>query len=969
MLENSNGNNKDEKEPKKEEDNNNKVNISFSQVNNSIQNSNTKNINNNNHKIEVDKEKEIRIKKSVTKGKILGGQFIIGEEVGKGTFGVVRIATHIITGEKVAVKMLYKHKIKEDSDKKRLEKEIKILKILRHNNIVQLYNVFQTSSTIYLVMEYIKGKELFEIIVHKKRLSELESLRFFQQLISGIEYLGKIRVAHRDLKPENLLIDSKNNLKIADFGLSNMYKNNELLSTACGSPCYAAPEMLAGEKYFGLSADIWSSGIILYTMLCGRLPFEDKNNENLYKKIREGNFTTPDFLSENAKDFLHKILNVDPKKRYTISQIKKHPWFNQLDQRKYMSKGLLLNKFVVPIDEDIVNKMENEYEYNSKEIRLNLLRNKHNHITTTYYLILKKKIKKGISSVCDMSSSEFYNYIHNPKNLLISYNGDWNKILKERGLKKKVEKSLTYKSNSSQSNSIKNDNKVEINNDIINNSKENKNNNNNFDENNILLNNKSEEFLIEKNENKNEENEIKAKFAFENKNNGFKEKIDEMYKQKNQNNSKLNLEENNMITNDNENTIDNNIININNEINNTNNEVNNITNEVNKITNEVNNITNENNNITNEVNNITDDNNNITNDNNNNITNDNNNDQNNSEQKIENKKDSIKDNKNISRKFIQSYKDEKIISINLEDINKKSYTPSSEKEFDQSTNIYVNTISFLNNSNKKNLINVVKKKTSNSKIEPECKKYIKDIPKFKQKNKNSKSAEKGKNKKKIILININKVNIENKIKNEFKLNTNLENKTTTAHTAHIENSRGKKNLLYHKTNANSKIINSKKDFIRNSSSKNIYFLKNNIKRISSNNIKRYSNSNINYNNRSNKHKSVARDMIRIDKNKKLNLSGINKIDKININVNKLSNKMIPSFTINKNKISYKENTNYSKKISIEGIYYAHKKNLQEINKIYNKILNQTKINKKIENKALKKFSSNINSVNKFNNIK
>ena len=299
-------------------------------------------------------------------------------------------------------------------------------------------------------------------------------------------------------------------------------------------------------------------------MLCGRLPFEDKNNDALYQKIKEGNFVTPDFLSDNAKDFLHKILNVDPKKRYTILQIKKHPWFNQLDQRKYMTKGLLLNKFIVPIDEDIINKMENEYEYNSKEIRLNLLRNKHNHITTTYYLILNKKIRNGVSSICDMASSEFYNYIHNTKNLLSSYNWDWNRILKERGLLKKIEKTSTFKSSSSHSNSNKNENKNknEINNDIlnINVNEDTKNNKNDIDENNMLFHNKSEDFLIEKNDIKNDKkennnNEIKTQFAFENKNNGFKEKIDEIYKQKNQNNSNLNTQKDNI---DNINNKDNN---------------------------------------------------------------------------------------------------------------------------------------------------------------------------------------------------------------------------------------------------------------------------------------------------------------------------------------------------------------------------------------------------------------------------
>ena len=435
-----------DKENENNKNNIEELNYSFSAFNNSSQKdiNNNKNIitklpcdnkisfSNSNNKI----KKERVSKKSLTKGKILGGQFILGEEIGKGTFGVVRIATHIITGEKVAVKMFDKDKISSDeSEKKRLEKEIKIIKVIRHRNIVQLYNVFQTSSTIFIVMEHIHGKELFEIIVKKKKLSELESLFYFQQLISGIEYLGKIGIAHRDLKPENLLIDSKKVLKIADFGLSNIYKKNELLSTPCGSPSYAAPEMLSGNKYNGLNADIWSCGIILYTMLCGRLPFEDKDNEKLYEKIKQGSFIVPEFLSENCKDFIKKILNVDPNKRYNITQIKKHPWFNQLDQNKYMSKGLLIYKYIVPIDEEIVEKMKSEYEYNEKEVRMNILANKHNHITTTYYLFLKQKIRKGKHSVADMVHSEFINYIHNPKNFLANYNGDWNKLFKERANK------------------------------------------------------------------------------------------------------------------------------------------------------------------------------------------------------------------------------------------------------------------------------------------------------------------------------------------------------------------------------------------------------------------------------------------------------------------------------------------------------------------------------------------------------
>ena len=171
------------------------LNYSFSALNKPNENIQKPKINNNNNNSNIIQQKEINKKNSLSKGQILGGQFILGEEIGKGTFGLVKTATHIITGEKVAVKMLYKEKIlKDESERKRLEKEIKILKILRHRNIVQLYNVFQTSSTIFLVMEYIQGKELFEIIIKKKRLSELESLFYFQQLISGFINQFKKRI-------------------------------------------------------------------------------------------------------------------------------------------------------------------------------------------------------------------------------------------------------------------------------------------------------------------------------------------------------------------------------------------------------------------------------------------------------------------------------------------------------------------------------------------------------------------------------------------------------------------------------------------------------------------------------------------------------------------------------------------------------------------------------------------------------
>ena len=390
-------------------------------------------------------------RKSVDKGKNLG-TFILGKKIGEGTFGIVRVGTHILTGEKVAVKILDKQKISKSSDKKRLEREIKILKVMHHNNIVHLYNVILTSQSIYLVMEYIEGKELFEYIIHKRRLSELESCKFYQQLISCIEYLGKLKIAHRDLKPENLLLDKRKNIKLVDFGLSIIYKNNELLSTPCGSPSYAAPEMLSGGKYNGLNTDIWSSGIILYTMMCGCLPFDDPNNDILYDKIKKGIFKIPEFISEPAKDILHRILNIDPSKRYTIEQIKAHPWFNLINQKIYMNEGLLINTHIVPIDEEIINKMSTEYEYNGIEVKINLLANKHNHLTTTYYLLLKKKINKGGKLIGNMSSSEFKKYINNKDNLISNYHGNWKLLLKERAGYKSIKEENTKDKDNNENN-------------------------------------------------------------------------------------------------------------------------------------------------------------------------------------------------------------------------------------------------------------------------------------------------------------------------------------------------------------------------------------------------------------------------------------------------------------------------------------------------------------------------------------
>lgn len=197
-------------------------------------------------------------------------------------------------------------------------------------------------------MEYASGGELFEYIVANNRVKEKEACKFFRQIIAGIEYIHKLGVVHRDLKPENLLLDHNKDIKIVDFGLSNTYKPGELLKTACGSPCYAAPEMIAGKKYVGLQVDIWSCGVILFALLCGYLPFEDANTANLYKKILSGDFHVPKFVSSEAKDLLKGILNTDPIRRFTISDIKKHPWYS-ISPLEKEPEGIIIGVNTVPV--------------------------------------------------------------------------------------------------------------------------------------------------------------------------------------------------------------------------------------------------------------------------------------------------------------------------------------------------------------------------------------------------------------------------------------------------------------------------------------------------------------------------------------------------------------------------------------------------------------------------------------------
>ena len=325
------------------------------------------------------------------------------KDLGEGTFGKVKLGEHFSTKERVAIKILEKEKIVDEGDRERVSREIQILKIIRHPNITQLYEIIEDETKLYLIMEYAKNGELFDYIVSQQRIRENDSSKFYQQIVDGVEYIHKLNIVHRDLKPENLLLDDKMNIKIVDFGLSNLYKADQLLKTACGSPCYAAPEMIAGKNYKGLSADIWSSGVILFALICGYLPFDDNDTQALYKKIMRGEYTIPAFVSNGATDLIKRILCTDPEKRFTIEQIKAHPWFQLYKGYVNIPKGLIIGYHIIPIDQIVIENVVS-LGFEKEVIEQSIITNRHNKVTTLYYLFLQKLIKSGHISNADISS-------------------------------------------------------------------------------------------------------------------------------------------------------------------------------------------------------------------------------------------------------------------------------------------------------------------------------------------------------------------------------------------------------------------------------------------------------------------------------------------------------------------------------------------------------------------------------------
>uniref|UniRef100_A0A5K4F157 non-specific serine/threonine protein kinase n=1 Tax=Schistosoma mansoni TaxID=6183 RepID=A0A5K4F157_SCHMA len=256
--------------------------------------------------------------------KALQGLYLFCEPLAEGSFGVLYVALHAVTRQKVAIKILDKRKL--GSDAYRVKGEIEALKQLNHKYIYKLYQVVETQTHYYLVLEYLPGGELFDYILQKEHLSEVEARVIFRQIVSAIGYIHSRGFAHRDLKPENILLDNDQNVRIIDFGLCAKGHNLSMLNTFCGSFAYVAPEVLANKEYSGSAADIWSLGVILYALLCGRLPFDPTKPEELPQIIGKGLFAVPDGLSKTSKQLLNQMICVDPKKRIKMDELRRHAW-------------------------------------------------------------------------------------------------------------------------------------------------------------------------------------------------------------------------------------------------------------------------------------------------------------------------------------------------------------------------------------------------------------------------------------------------------------------------------------------------------------------------------------------------------------------------------------------------------------------------------------------------------------------
>uniref|UniRef100_A0A8C6UH01 Si:ch211-255p10.4 n=1 Tax=Neogobius melanostomus TaxID=47308 RepID=A0A8C6UH01_9GOBI len=325
------------------------------------------------------------------------GPYRLEKTLGKGQTGLVKLGVHCITSQKVAIKIVNREKLSE-SVLMKVEREIAILKLIEHPHVLKLHDVYENNKYLYLVLEHVSGGELFDYLVKKGRLTPKEARKFFRQIISALDFCHSHSICHRDLKPENLLLDEKNNIRIADFGMASLQVGDSLLETSCGSPHYACPEVIRGEKYDGRRADVWSCGVILFALLVGALPFDHDNLRQLLEKVKSGVFHMPHFIPPDCQSLLKGMIEVNPDKRLSLEAIQKHPWYQgsrsepcpeQPPPRRVCVRRILS---LTELDPDVLDSMHSLGCFRDRvKLTRDLQCEEENQEKLIYYLLLDRK--------------------------------------------------------------------------------------------------------------------------------------------------------------------------------------------------------------------------------------------------------------------------------------------------------------------------------------------------------------------------------------------------------------------------------------------------------------------------------------------------------------------------------------------------------------------------------------------------
>uniref|UniRef100_A0A3Q1CHP1 non-specific serine/threonine protein kinase n=1 Tax=Amphiprion ocellaris TaxID=80972 RepID=A0A3Q1CHP1_AMPOC len=319
------------------------------------------------------------------------GFYEIIRTLGKGNFAVVKLAKHKVTKTQVAIKIIDKTRL-NPSNLEKIYREVQIMKLLNHPHIIKLYQVMETKDMLYIVTEYAKNGEMFDHLTSNGRMSEDEARKKFWQILTAVDYCHRHHIVHRDLKTENLLLDANMNIKLADFGFGNFYNAGEPLSTWCGSPPYAAPEVFEGKEYEGPQLDIWSLGVVLYVLVCGSLPFDGPSLPALRQRVTEGRFRIPFFMSQDCENLIRKMLVVDPAKRISVAQIKQHRWMlvDPTAAHQTLSHSLTeYNSNLGDYSEPVLNIM-NTLGIDRQRTIESLQSSSYNHFSAIYYLLLER---------------------------------------------------------------------------------------------------------------------------------------------------------------------------------------------------------------------------------------------------------------------------------------------------------------------------------------------------------------------------------------------------------------------------------------------------------------------------------------------------------------------------------------------------------------------------------------------------